>query len=133
MAKNLDERRLVGCLQVLMERAKADGRAQDVKLIRAALAGDDATWLRTRLGSTTVTPKQMEVLSHIDRMMTGEGVSPTLAEIAEQMGTSKITVYEHVEELIRKGVISKIEKRRHRSLRIIDQGIKDEKDLRRKP
>ena len=49
-----------------------------------------------------MTPRQIEILTLIRDHRRSEGYSPTLQEIADVLGISKITVFEHVETLVRK-------------------------------
>jgi repressor LexA len=52
-----------------------------------------------------VTPKQLYILRRIrDERMT-HGYSPTMQELADELGVSKVTVFEHVEALIKKGAL----------------------------
>ena len=66
-----------------------------------------------------LTPRQLEVATFIHRYISESGISPTLDEIAESLNVCKITVYEHVSALVKKGVLSK-EKYKARSLRLVD-------------
>jgi len=54
-----------------------------------------------------LTPPQLEVLTFIRDMRRARGLSPTLQEIADHRGTSKITVFEHVEALLKKGMLTR--------------------------
>src|SRR5687768_14068192 len=62
-----------------------------------------------RKWSTTMalklTPKQQKILILIRDCQLTRGYSPTLQELADELGVSKITVFEHVEALIRKGAL----------------------------
>jgi repressor LexA len=62
-----------------------------------------------------LTPKQLDVVRYIIDYREKKGLAPTLEEIAEDLGVSKITVYEHVTQLAKKGAITK-EKYQSRSL-----------------
>ena len=66
---------------------------------------------RTKRGKTAearcLTPRQLEILTLIRDRRRSDGYSPTLQEIADDLGISKITVFEHVEALIKKGVLSR--------------------------
>ncbi len=53
----------------------------------------------------TLTPRQLEILVSIRDGRRRNGYSPTLQEIADHLGISKITVFEHVEALLRKGLL----------------------------
>ena len=54
-----------------------------------------------------LTPRQLEILTLIRDAKRNVGYSPTLQEIADQLGISKITVFEHVENLVDKGVLNR--------------------------
>lgn len=64
-----------------------------------------------------LTPKQLEVLKYIVRFRNKNGYSPTLAELAEQLGVSKVTVFEHVGALEKKGALRR-DKHKARSLEL---------------
>lgn len=66
-----------------------------------------------------LTPKQLEVLELIRKCQNDHGYSPTMQELAEQIGVSKVTVFERIEALIRKGALTR-EANRARSLSIAD-------------
>lgn len=53
----------------------------------------------------TLTPRQVEILTLIRDTRRRHGYSPTLQEIADELGVSKITVFEHVEALAAKGML----------------------------
>ncbi len=55
--------------------------------------------------SMNLTPKQLRILQIIRDSRTRVGYSPTLQEIADEVGISKVTVFEHVEALIRKNAL----------------------------
>ena len=66
----------------------------------------------------TFTPKQLRVLNIIKDSFDSRAVAPTLEEIAAEMGTSKITVYEHVRQLQKKGAVERVPNR-SRSIRLL--------------
>lgn len=53
----------------------------------------------------SLTPRQLEILTLIRDHRKTKGYSPTLQAIADVLGVSKITVFEHVEALVRKGLL----------------------------
>lgn len=53
------------------------------------------------------TPRQLEILTLIRDTRRSLGYSPTLQEIADEIGVSKITVFEHVEALIKKRMLTR--------------------------
>ncbi len=66
-----------------------------------------------------LTPKQLEVLELIRHCQNEHGYSPTMQELAEQIGVSKVTVFERIEALVSKGALTR-EPNRARSLSIAD-------------
>ncbi|MFG0275923.1 MAG: transcriptional repressor LexA [Phycisphaerales bacterium] len=66
-----------------------------------------------------LTPKQLRILKLIRDSRVRRGFSPTMQEIADELGVSKVTVFEHVEALIKKGALVR-EANKARSLSIPD-------------
>jgi len=66
-----------------------------------------------------LTPKQLRILQLIRDARIRKGYSPTMQELADQIGVSKVTVFEHVEALIKKGALVR-EPNKARSLSIAD-------------
>jgi repressor LexA len=66
-----------------------------------------------------LTPKQLRILSLIRDWRVRYGYSPTMQELADQIGVSKVTVFEHVEALIKKGALVR-EPNKARSLSIAE-------------
>lgn len=58
-----------------------------------------------RAGNINLTPKQLHILTRIRDLRLARGYSPTMQELADELGVSKVTVFEHVEALIRKGAL----------------------------
>jgi len=54
-----------------------------------------------------LTEKQLAVLNFIRDFIRDRGISPTLDEMSQYFGVSKITVYEHVNALEKKGALTK--------------------------
>lgn len=69
--------------------------------------------------SLNLTPKQLKILQLIRDFRVRSGYSPTMQELAEELGVSKVTVFEHVESLINKGALVR-EPNRARSLSIAE-------------
>jgi repressor LexA len=69
---------------------------------------------------TTVplTRRQREILDFIESYRAKHRMSPTLEEIAQQLGVNKVTIFGHVSELERKGVLTRAGRGISRSLRI---------------
>lgn len=66
-----------------------------------------------------LTPKQLKILQLIRDWRVRRGYSPTMQELADEIGVSKVTVFEHVEALIKKGALVR-EPNKARSLSIAD-------------
>jgi repressor LexA len=66
-----------------------------------------------------LTPKQLRILQLIRDCRVRNGYSPTMQELADQIGVSKVTVFEHVEALIKKGALTR-DPNKARSLSIAD-------------
>ena len=64
------------------------------------------------------TEKQLRIMEFIQQFREERGISPTLDEIASKFGVTKITVYEHVNQLERKGALKR-EKFRARSIELL--------------
>ena len=69
-----------------------------------------------------LTPKQLRILQLIRDYRVAHGYSPTMQELADELGISKVTVFEHVEALIKKGALHR-EPNKARSLSIRDDAI----------
>lgn len=65
----------------------------------------------------TPTPKQLRILVSIRDFRVRNGYSPTMQELADQIGVSKVTIFEHIEALERKGLILRA-RNRARSLEV---------------
>lgn len=55
-----------------------------------------------------LTPKQLRILQLIRDWRVRRGFSPTMQELANEIGVSKVTVFEHVEALIKKGALVRV-------------------------
>ncbi len=64
-----------------------------------------------------LTPKQMRILTLIRDYQRKNGYSPTMQELADVLGVTKVTVFEHVSGLEKKGLLRR-SKRRARSLEL---------------
>jgi repressor LexA len=54
-----------------------------------------------------LTPKQLRIVEFIRRYNRQYELSPTLEEIATELGVSKVTVFEHLKALERKGAVTR--------------------------
>ncbi len=69
-----------------------------------------------------LTPKQLRILQLIRDWRVRRGFSPTMQELADEIGVSKVTIFEHVEALIKKGALVR-EPNKARSLSIAEGAI----------
>lgn len=69
-----------------------------------------------------LTPKQLRIAELIRECRDQHGYSPTIQELADALGIAKVTVFGHVEALIRKGVLQR-EANRARSLSMADEVV----------
>src|SRR5436309_6268598 len=80
-------------------------------------------------GRTTImnlTPRQLDVLVAIRNHRHLHGVAPTMQELADQLGTSKVPIFEHVGALEQNRVLRR-DKHKARSLEIVsDEKLPDE-------
>jgi repressor LexA len=67
-----------------------------------------------------LTPRQLDVIVAVRNYRHLHGMAPTMQELADQLGTSKVTIFEHVGALERKGVIRR-DKHKARSLEIVGE------------
>ena len=67
-----------------------------------------------------LTPRQLDVLVAIRNYRHLHGYSPTMQELADQLGTSKVTIFEHVGALEKKRVLRR-DKHKARSLEIVSE------------
>ena len=80
-----------------------------------------------------LTPKQLHILTRIRDLRLAKGYSPTMQELADELGVSKVTVFEHVEALIKKGALLR-QPNKARSLEVDPQiGLPDEQRGTRMP
>ena len=80
-----------------------------------------------------LTPKQLRILQLIRNHRIAHGYSPTMQELADELKVSKVTVFEHVEALIKKGALIR-KPNKARSLEVSpDAGLPDEQRNSRLP
>lgn len=68
------------------------------------------------------TSRQMDILNFVLEYQNVYGISPTLQEIADHFGVSKITVFEHMKALEKKKAIRR-SPRLSRAIEVIDKGL----------
>src|SRR5512133_1950395 len=80
----------------------------------------------TRRLNMNLTPRQLDVVVAIRNYRHLHGMSPTMQELADQLGTSKVTIFEHVGALEKKRVLRR-DKHKARSLEIVtEENLPDE-------
>jgi repressor LexA len=62
------------------------------------------------MSHTPITRRQRDILDFFEHYTRTHGISPTLEEIAASLGVNKVTVFGHVAELERKGVLARAAK-----------------------
>ncbi|QDU68879.1 transcriptional repressor LexA [Engelhardtia mirabilis] len=67
-----------------------------------------------------LTRRQRQILDFFAKYTTENGISPTLEEVAQEFGLNKVTIFGHVAELERKGVLVRAAPGISRGLRIVD-------------
>ncbi len=68
-----------------------------------------------------LTRRQREIVDFLRAYQRAESISPTLDEIAQHFGVNKVTIFGHVAELERKGVLERAAKGISRGLRIVGE------------
>jgi repressor LexA len=77
--------------------------------------------------SMNLTPRQLDVIVAVRNYRHLHGMAPTMQELADHLGTSKVTIFEHVGALERKGVIRR-DKHKARSLEIVSDTLLPDED-----
>ena len=67
-----------------------------------------------------LTRRQRDILGFFEEYVEAEGIAPTLEEIAQHFGLNKVTIFGHVAELERKGVITRAKKGISRGLQLTE-------------
>ncbi len=70
--------------------------------------------------SLPLTRRQRDILEFLRGYVDRQGISPTLEEIAAHFGVNKVTVFGHVAEMERKGILKRRAKGVSRGLEIVD-------------
>ena len=68
----------------------------------------------------SITRRQRDILRFFEEYSHEQGISPTLEEIAQHFGLNKVTIFGHVAELERKGILRRTAKGVSRGLQIVD-------------
>jgi repressor LexA len=74
-----------------------------------------------------LTPRQTDVVVAIRNYRHLHGYSPTMQELADQLGTSKVTIFEHVGALEKKRILHR-NKHKARSLEIVSDELLPDED-----
>lgn len=69
-----------------------------------------------------LTPRQLRIVQLVRESRLTRGYSPTMQELANSLGISKVTVFEHVEALVKKGALLR-DANKARSLSLADDTI----------
>ncbi|UCD30432.1 MAG: transcriptional repressor LexA [Planctomycetota bacterium] len=75
-----------------------------------------------------LTPKQLRLLTLIRDYQRRHGYSPTMQELADVLGVTKVTIFEHVVGLEKKGLLRR-SKHRARSLELTQQAVFPDESL----
>lgn len=67
-----------------------------------------------------LTRRQRQIMDFFEAYRLQHGISPTLDEIAQEFGVNKVTIFGHVAELERKGVLARAGKGISRGLQIVE-------------
>lgn len=70
------------------------------------------------MSHTPITRRQRDILDFFETYTRTHGISPTLEEIAGSLGVNKVTVFGHVAELERKGILVRAAKGVSRGLQL---------------
>src|SRR4030042_5172320 len=84
--------------------------------------------LRIAQPAIQLTPRQLQLLQMVARFQENRCYSPTLAEMASELNISRSTIFEHLTELRRKGLLSGYQNKA-RSLKVSSQGQELLRDL----
>ncbi len=74
----------------------------------------------TKSRPAALTPKQLRLLTYVRDYTNARGYAPTMQELADEFGVSKVTVFEHISALQRKGFLRRA-RHKARSLRLSEE------------
>ena len=72
------------------------------------------------MASAPLTRRQRDILDFFRQYQAQHGISPTLEEIARHLEVNKVTIFGHVAELERKGILVRRAPRASRALELVD-------------
>ncbi|MEM7311037.1 MAG: transcriptional repressor LexA [Planctomycetota bacterium] len=73
------------------------------------------------MASVPLTRRQREILDFFQAYTAETGISPTYEEVARHFGINKVTIFGHVRELERKGVLKRAKKGISRGLQLVQE------------
>jgi len=85
------------------------------------------------MATPPLTRRQRDILGFIQQYIEDQGISPTLDEIAQHFGLSRVTVFGHVAELERKGVVQRAARGHSRAIQIVSEEERSTSDSPRLP
>ena len=86
-------------------------------------------WYNVSIMSTKLTKKQLAILNFLEDFIEENGYSPTYREIQAEMGLASVSaVAEHIDNLVAKGALRKVEGAA-RSLEVLDYRHEDTVNL----
>lgn len=74
----------------------------------------------TRVAAPPLTRRQRDILDFFCAYRKQNGISPTLEEIAQNFGLNKVTIFGHVAELERKGILTRAARGVSRGLQLVE-------------
>jgi len=77
------------------------------------------------LSKPALTKRQRQILDYYQHYVEQHGISPTLEEVAQHFEVNKVTIFGHVAELERKGLLSRAGKRVSRGLQLTELADKN--------
>ena len=72
------------------------------------------------MSSVPLTRRQRQIVDFFQEYTHDHGMSPTYEEIAEQFGVNKVTIFGHVSELERKGVLRRNKRGTSRNVQLVE-------------
>lgn len=105
-AQNAELRHASSLSGMSAEACRISARAYSATLEKLdSLTADADAALAKRLAVHHLTPMQMRVAVAIAKYWQANHMGPTMQELADELGVSKVTIFEHAEALERKGAV----------------------------
>ena len=73
------------------------------------------------MSSVPLTRRQRQIVDFFQEYTSAHGLSPTYEEIAKNFGVNKVTIFGHVSELERKGVLRRNKRGTSRNVQLVEQ------------